>query len=166
MHIHPQKVSREGGGSKDPHEEGRRLPAHCSRIVITVPNQSHSSIRAAEWERGLQLVREWTWGEWCVTPVTGSAYRKAWDWPGAISVCRRGRGGRKWVDLHPFDSISQSTSRVRGWGRGEAVCEHQKIIAREQPARCAANFDLFKCLVQCGFRVLVFATVALDAQCF
>ena len=30
-------------------------------------------------------------GEWCVTPVTGSAYRKAWDWPGAISVCRWGR---------------------------------------------------------------------------
>lgn len=61
-----------------------------------------------------------TGGEQCITPVTGSAYRKAWDLPRAICVCRWGRGGRKWVDLHPFDCISLSTR-----GRGEeGVCEN------------------------------------------
>lgn len=39
-----------------------------------------------------------------------------------------GEGGRKWVDLHPFDSVSPSS---RGRGR-EAAREHQNILQRKR----------------------------------
>lgn len=38
-------------------------------------------------------------------------------------------GGRKWVDLHPFDAVSPSS---RGRGR-EATREHQNILQRKRP---------------------------------
>lgn len=82
-----------------------------------------------------------------------------------------GRGGRKWVDLHPFDSVSPSS---RGRGR-EATPEHQNILPRERSARRSVpsgekKKSLLACLLEnligSDFHTVDFGPVALDAQCF
>lgn len=160
------------GERKDLNAKGRRQQSHNSCVVISVQNQSHaaSCVPPRESRACSLLWKEQfvTRGEQCITPVTGSAYRKAWDWPGAICLqMGEGEGGRK--DVGRFASlwlyISEHQRKRRGRGE-ERVCDCTRKYTEEAAScsRGSATHAIY--LIQSDLHTVVLTTVALDIECF
>lgn len=109
-----------------------------------------------------------TGGEQCITPVTGSAYRKAWDWPAAICVCRLGEGRK---EVGRFASLWLVYLWAPEEEKRRECVKTPQITPRKLVASCCwwlvtVKYNSCEYLIQSDLHTLVFTTVALDMECF